>query len=92
MKTMRKNKFGSEVNSENMSLSNFYDPLTLIEAYNGERNMVLGLKEDEISEQILLRIDLSRIKVELERANHLKKIQKKIDLENETNLKNAEMM
>jgi len=53
MKTMRKNKFGSEVNSENMSLSNFYDPLTLIEAYNGERNMVLGLKEDEISEQIL---------------------------------------
>ena len=66
--------------------------MTLIEAYNGPKNMVIGLREEELCDELLQRIDIGRIKVEVDRQNQLKKLQKNIDMENETNKKNAEMM
>ena len=66
--------------------------MTLEEAYDGAKNMVIGLREESLSEDLLQRIDIERIKVEAERQNQLKKMQKNMEMENETNKKNAEMI
>ena len=70
---MKKNRYMSSQNSEQIP-KNFYDPMTLEEAYDGAKNMVIGLREESLSEDLLQRIDIERIKVEAERQNQLKKM------------------